>query len=179
VLAVADLILGAGAVGAFIGGIGAAVGGVGAWNAAKASLSAADQARNALALGLHPRLNAHYTMEGGGGGTLNARVQVRNDLSSRDLALEIRFRDGRLLRANRDSLGPAPSEMSKMGPVWIERWEGVLKAEEGDDAFSAVSREVEYGALRWWDREGIGRWEELTRFSPGTSPEVGPDQRIA
>jgi hypothetical protein len=153
---------------------------IGAWRAAKASLSAADQARQALAMGLHPRLHAQYAMEGGvGAGTLAVGVHVRNDLSSRDLALEIRLRDGNVLRASRDSLGPAPSEMSKQGPIWRERWEGVLKAEEGEDPLPVVWRQVEYGALRWWDREGIARWEELTRFSPDSPPQVGPDQRIA
>jgi hypothetical protein len=159
-----------------VGGIGAAVGGYGAWQAAKASLSAAEQARNALALGLHPRLHAEYYMESGG--TLVARVQVRNDRSSRDLSLEVRLRDGRLIRASRDSLGPAESEMSKTGPMWIERWKGLLQEREDEDPFQAVWRQVEYGALRWWDREGIARWEELTRFSPDTRPTTGPDQRL-
>lgn len=165
--------------------LGAFAAAVSAWQsarAAKASLSASEWSRRALVLGLHPRLHAEYAMEGGAGGNLAVRVQVRNDRASRDLELEIRFRDGRMLKASHEGLGPAPSEMSKEGPIWLERWEGVLTVveDETDIPWTAVAREIQYAALRWWDGERIGRWEELSRFSPGVvRPEVGPDRRIA
>jgi hypothetical protein len=56
VLALADWIVAAGAIGSFVGGIGAAIGGVAAMKAAQASSQAAHDARDAIALAVQPHL---------------------------------------------------------------------------------------------------------------------------
>jgi hypothetical protein len=76
-LAVADWIVAAGAIGSFVGGIGAAIGGVAAMKAARASLQAAKDARDAIALAVQPHLQL---MVGDWDGRLVARAWVSASL---------------------------------------------------------------------------------------------------
>lgn len=103
-----------GGIGAGVGGLGAAAGAAAAWKAANASRKTSEDAAEALALALPPKLRletfAIAQHEGSDRGTWNVRVLNESAFTALDVVVKARFRDGERIRQEIERLPPGEFE---------------------------------------------------------------------
>jgi hypothetical protein len=141
--------------------------------AARASAATARDAREALGLASRPHLGTQYIADSLDARTLVASVRNFNQYAAADLSIEVHLRDGDLRLEKTDRLGEAPGPMSKAGPYWLVRFEGVLT----EELHTPLGKSVDFALVRWWDSQRIVQWEERTTFPP-EGGQLAEDRRI-
>jgi len=155
-----------GAAGTAVGAIAAAVGAIAAWRAASASRATSRDALEALAVGIRPRLRVQFPHVHRGdaqGQPLPAQivawVQNVSEWPARDLAFELRFRDGRVVRDLAERLEPAKGVEPFHGGA---HWEVVLVP--GEPGGPSLEQAGESAVLRYSDERHIARYEQTSTF---------------
>lgn len=123
-----------------------------AWRSASESSSASADAREAVALIIPPQIDLETTVDVNPQGRLAGTIQLRIDDAlwpASDLQLEVRYRDGRTRRYQRERLNPFES--------WHVLLEGVGTA--GADGYDEFRDLVETVAVSYSDERGIARYE--------------------
>lgn len=170
-------------LGAAVGGIGAAFGAFFASRSAKASLASSRDALDALAVGIrpYPRVLASTA---GTPDALHAAVSVYNRRSLRsswavtDLVVEVRYRDGRVVRSTRERIdaSPLPDQEGFELPWIVEIEDAKVTTPTPTEPWGeSISEVIESVVLRYSDERGIARYVgtgrarvDLRRCAPPT-----------
>jgi hypothetical protein len=139
-----------------------------AGRSASASSAAAADAREAIALNIPPDIQMDLafnlsTEDGIRRPTGNLVVRVMDSRwPATDLHLDVRYRDARSARHDRERLEP--------GETWSTAIEGVGSA--GKDGFDGFRETVSAIVVTFSDERGIARYEHS--IAPDTRPQPGP-----